>query len=206
MRYVTYKWVTDHDDEMSGLRPRNVCLPECIQPVKGLGLAHDLLEHQNGFEGMGTVEDELEALGASLFVRGSFRSTARDGGRCIFEAVAWNIEHMWAIRPGLRSCTYRGAKLGAECVNVALEIAKEKFVYIDEAFWQTAWHYMVRGYDKAVRRFGKHNQALVNEQFFNLIEAIDERIEGGVEEGDQFRLAWGLEYFQFYKVQGCNRW
>jgi hypothetical protein len=45
----------------------------------GVTIAHDLLEHVNGPEHIGTIDDELEALGAIWYVRGQFDDLSRDG-------------------------------------------------------------------------------------------------------------------------------
>ncbi len=45
----------------------------------GLMIAHDLIEHQNGIAAIGTIPDELEALGAIWQTRGRFCDMRRDG-------------------------------------------------------------------------------------------------------------------------------
>lgn len=42
--------------------------PETYIPIGGMGLAHDIMEHRIG--DTGSVEDELLALGAALYIRG----------------------------------------------------------------------------------------------------------------------------------------
>jgi hypothetical protein len=44
----------------------------------GLLLAHDIIEHQNGHKNIGTVWDELEALGAIWYVRGQWGNMMQD--------------------------------------------------------------------------------------------------------------------------------
>lgn len=44
-----------------------------------IGVAHDIVEHPNGIEAIGTVEDEFEALGAIWYTRGRHSDLRRDG-------------------------------------------------------------------------------------------------------------------------------
>lgn len=56
----------------NGLVIEGVSVDESMPVVDtgGMVIAHDLIEHQNGLGRIGTIIDELEALGAILFVRG----------------------------------------------------------------------------------------------------------------------------------------
>lgn len=59
---------------IEGMRP-----DVTVNPAQdGLTLAHDLVEHVNGVWEIGTIDDELEALGAIWFVRGQFNDLRRD--------------------------------------------------------------------------------------------------------------------------------
>ena len=47
--------------------------------LDGLTIAHDIVEHVNGIKEIGSIDDELEALGAIWFARGQFADLRRNG-------------------------------------------------------------------------------------------------------------------------------
>lgn len=74
--------LTARRDEMTG--EMGLCIPG-VAPSDivnassdGLGIAHDLIEHQNGAAEIGGIADECEALGALWFVRGCTGQLRRD--------------------------------------------------------------------------------------------------------------------------------
>lgn len=72
MRYVRLIAVTDEYDTSPGLALKGTPVHSegFMADRDGILIAHDLLEHVNGREFIGTVWDELEALGAIWQVRG----------------------------------------------------------------------------------------------------------------------------------------
>jgi hypothetical protein len=70
-----------------------------INPAQsGLLVAHDLLEHVNGTAHIGTIDDELEALGGIWFVRGQHADLTRDGSGSMYtpeENIASDIVRMF---------------------------------------------------------------------------------------------------------------
>jgi len=66
-----------------GLIPRGITMGEgYVAATEGELIAHDILEHQNGLSAIGSVDDELEALGGLYFVRGWSGQLRRDGRGC----------------------------------------------------------------------------------------------------------------------------
>jgi hypothetical protein len=61
-------------------------------------IAHDLIEHQNGVAAIGSIDDELEALGAIWYVRGQHGELRRDGtggAYTLHENVASDVTRMF---------------------------------------------------------------------------------------------------------------
>lgn len=65
----------------------------------GLLIAHDVLEHVNGAAAIGTIDDELEALGAIWYLRGQFGTLRRDSvgsAYTVEENIAGDVVRMFA--------------------------------------------------------------------------------------------------------------
>ena len=63
MRYVRLQVAEDQLSGELGLKIKGMRATEGMAMGSGLLVAHDLLEHQNGLRAIGSVGDELEALG-----------------------------------------------------------------------------------------------------------------------------------------------
>lgn len=72
---------------------------ETVNPARdGLQIAHDLVEHVNGVGEIGSIDDELEALGAIWFVRGQFGELRRDNVGSMYnvhENIAADVTRMF---------------------------------------------------------------------------------------------------------------
>ena len=78
MKKVILKTITDSEGTtgivVEGMK--RIQYPSAAQ--EGFLIAHDLLEHVNGIEAIGSVDDELEAMGGCWFVRGKSGQMRRD--------------------------------------------------------------------------------------------------------------------------------
>jgi hypothetical protein len=175
----------------------------------GIGVAHDVLEHQNGLANMGPVWDELEALGGIWQVRGRHGylmtggyndhrvhwNIASDISRMF---VDWTCEHSPSVP---RTRRHDRDDDFMECIEIArAEIPKEwsfEFAgdekrryqedlshYLDETL-----HRMRIGYRKAERRFGTDSKG--ESTFIAIREAVEGAVKQIEFEGQEFILRYG---------------
>lgn len=121
--------------------------------TSGMLIAHDILEHVNGPEAIGSIEDELEALGAVAFTRANFIpvTIAHD-----MEYLSEQSEYLLPVQPEPETDE-------DEYFFSQIELAEVDGQLI---------HYLRRGYAKAVARFD--GQALwaydLHHEIANLID------------------------------------
>lgn len=211
MRHVTLVAVSDEFDTKPGLALKGapVNAPGFMADREGVLIAHDLLEHVNGPREIGSVWDELEALGAIWQVR------ARHGdlftGRPSYSSMAVNIAsdltRMFAdwigeerycgpgrFTVGTRPHDYDSDFL--ECIEIARkDIPHESNCPRDweeiaphlETYLALALRRMRIGFRKAQKRYGKGFHG--SNQFVAIREAVAAaRVEF---EGQEFRLSYG---------------
>lgn len=188
---------------------------DAMTTLSGVVIAHDLIEHVNGVKHIGTIHDELQALGAVWFVRGQWGDLtrhARNGGTP-YEILGRDVE-MLAIkhvhnpveilRTGGRKRVDHIQNNLLECINEARKAVKmhrydafsgisntsEAIDALLEDFYEAAAKLMRQGYDKAARKYetGLHANTL----FWSIVEAVEaERlIEENLEEGARYRLRY----------------
>lgn len=79
MKTVTLIAFRDESTGELGLGVKGMPKDETTNAAQdGLTIAHDLIEHVNGPQCIGTIDDELEALGAIWYVRGQHGELRRD--------------------------------------------------------------------------------------------------------------------------------
>lgn len=130
-------------------------------------LTHDIVEHQNGARNIGTVEDELEAIGAIWVTRGQWGDFAHSGsGIDVLAAELSDLSYtLSSYDDQLKFKRYdhpwRLGQFGEE-FSQALAVGKDlaSFEDIDlecphqVAFWSDAIPYMQLGARKALKRYG----------------------------------------------------
>ncbi len=198
--------------------------------LEGNLIAHDILEHLNGLESIGTISDELLALGGVWFVRGQHADITRK------PTIHSPLEHLSAelVDMGVIYCrnesikvTRGSARIDEEMcgdydiAETALELidlvepqikkelmgeyCKERLAhYLDCAF-----HLMCQGYEKAEERF-KGCEVYANSMFWKIAEAFDNALEYcDVMEGAQIKLEWCFQSgevtaraLEFYEIEG----
>lgn len=176
----------------------------------GLQIAHDLLEHVNGPGLIGTIHDELEALGAIWYVRGQHGELRRDGAGSrysIAENVASDVVRMFCEH-------YHGADMVYDDKRTrAVEHDDElgETLAAADAMWRaeldspgnanaaTHWQRyrkealarMRTGYRKARARYEARGRYAANNLFWGIVQAIADA--GETYEGQRFTLRYGFD-------------
>lgn len=122
-------------------------------------IAHDILEHVNGPAAIGTVEDELEALGAAAFVRDI---DIRWDVQYLFEDEIVPLEDIDTVSSHLMDDIF-GPMLEDISKSLDKELPSEKILA-----------YLYRGYDKAEAKYNHPSDAYC---MFTNIEGCINNIE-----------------------------
>ena len=214
MKPVTLRLVA-FKDQMTGEiglgladMPRN---DETNAANDGLLIAHDILEHQNGVGAIGTIDDELEALGGIWYVRGQHGELRRDriGSRfSVHESIAADITRMFrdfyygtpldTNAPNTVECE-ADADL-REILNCAVNKLHDELdgdeLHIDvsmrsEEYMRVCLPRMRIGYEKAKARFEEYGRFFANDLFWEITAAIDPYCKQIDYEGQEFDLTFG---------------
>lgn len=169
----------------------------------GLLLAHDLIEHVNGLHKIGSIDDEIEALGSSYYIRGQTGQLRRDdfGSRYSPEEnYASDILNLFMYYndgvdfktpiPKTRACIFDEAF--KEILNIGKHQIKQELENEDidrgrlETFLHASLHYLRKGYRKAKKRFP--NAYKINNLFFALADELTKWVKSPKYEGHQIEL------------------
>lgn len=173
--------------------------------LEGHLIAHDLLEHVNGVDAIGSVDDELEALGGVWYCRGQFGILRRDnvGSAHAPEThLAYDIANLAEIYN--RGVNFRTPiPDSAPCIfddtfNFAIDEAKELVKgEIDEdevdeerldEYFDACIHYLRAGYWKIVNQWP--DASLLNTLFWNVVDACRNYVRYPEYEGQQLILRY----------------
>lgn len=175
---------------------------------EGLLIAHDLIEHVNGLEYIGTIDDELEALGAIWYVRGQWGELRRDGVGSIYSTyqnIASDITRMF------RDHVHGGQYVGNNArwtrpvthdTDLQDILAEADKTYLDEfdddsksearsrwlAYRLNALHRMRIGYSKARRKYERRGRFFANNLFWAIAAAVDRVAKHCDFEGQRYTL------------------
>jgi hypothetical protein len=195
--------------------PRNDAL--FMVATDGLTIAHDIIEHVNGLRNIGTIHDEMEALGGIWFVRGQTGQLRRDNigsAYTVEQNLAADLVRMWGewqneaaeFRP------YRGrpprprgdyyedvVETAQKISRHALEGIRREQEYrqdnepLDEQvvadYLASARHYFLTGYRKARRRYDDR-PVYANHMFWLIAAALDKWVKHVEYEGQRLRLGY----------------
>lgn len=185
---------------------------ELMADHTGLLTAHDLLEHQNGMAPMGTVWDELEALGGIWYIRGQHGDMMTDYPNYHSPAVnvASDVTRMFSEYSRDPYNGPGGLGVGSrphdydddfrEIIEIARrdiprehnDMGPELHAIFDE-YLTLALYRMRAGYRKAERRFTRDGASDWNG--YNLFRAVKEAVKSAVShidfEGQEFILRYG---------------
>lgn len=195
-----------------------------FDPIQGMGAAHDMLEHFR--DDPGTLSGELEALGASLFVRGELYYA--DKGRWVREP--WqNIAGEFPMQ--VRYCEDRneyGIRDGGnhkrlddewaenqirKTVREAFRLVRSECDHDEIPLWLTRWEqrrylmgWMRRGFRRARRRYAKAKDGMVTYTFQNIERAVDQYLKGAEVYGQQVRVSASIRTGQCVLRELEPRW
>lgn len=221
MRHVRLIAISDEYDTKPGLAIKGTSQFEGFAADRdGILIPHDLLEHQNGLKNMGTVWDELEALGGIWQVRGRWGDMVVRNAHSPETNLASDITRMfpeWLAES--RYLGPNGLRVGSrphdedETFGLICDIARHDIPreYGDDSDYETrlenvdlylqfALQRMRAGYRKAERRFG--DRFLGINTFRNMHEALQDALRWLDYEGQEFVLSYGngdatvREYFE----------
>ena len=209
MRYLKLEARVCPLSGMLGLQAESLHVTGSNTPVfEGSLLAHDLLEHQNGIRAIGSVGDEVEAMGGCWFIRGKYGQMRKDMLGSAYspeEQIAFTIadmcmyHHRGVPMRASTTRTYRHTEDYAfdEILEKTEHYFKDELEHCDDTlnthllneFLIASRHLLRAGYNKAQRRFGTTGSA--NDQFWAIADAVDSCCEVIDFEGQQFMLRYG---------------
>lgn len=148
----------------------------------GYGIAHDIVEHVNGTERIGEIGDELEAMGASWYVRGQHGETRRDGvgSRHSPEAhIAADVGRMkedfengvpiWHAHLPTKSLPATRSSEADPAIDVVM---KEAQVSAFTDYGRAVRALMRAGYTKAKRKYESRGRYFAHSLFWSIQEAV----------------------------------
>lgn len=207
MKHLKLIAKTDHETGELGLMVAGT--PVISYPMvahEGRLIAHDILEHQNGLGSIGSVGDEVEALGGVWFIRGQFSDLSRDGYGSMYSPE----ENLAADLTNLARIYHDGVPLRVDVKNTKttdddesfeemISIAKRDVLReldgceIDHKrlaeYFSACLDLLRTGYRKAARRFGSAHRA--NSLFWAVAQAVEPYARHVEHEGQEFRLSYG---------------
>lgn len=176
-------------------------------------IAHDIVEHQNGFAAIGCPADEMEALGALWFVRGQHGTLCQKGpyanmhppqdtlGKGDFVSLTtgwWGAEQQnwW---PKIGRYNTRPHDYDEDFVDI-IKIARDSVIseisdwdstreFPTDAFFENALHLMRMGFNKARRRWGEGFKAM--DTYCAIRDALEIHAKNVDFDGQRFVLGYG---------------
>lgn len=220
MKYIRLIATSDEYDNEPGLIIKGTPNVDGMMADRdGLLVAHDLIEHQNGSKHIGTVWDELEALGGIWHARGRWGDMMAKHGNAYSPAqnVASDLVRMFpewsydAMPP--REHRLKATRAHdhdedfLEIIAIAREDIPKEYGGFDEAlnpdemerYLSEALHRMRTGFRKATRRFGERFGS--NNQMRAIKDAVSSVAKHIEFEGQEFILSYGngeAEIREFY--------
>lgn len=182
MRYLRIRVIQDEMTGELGFNLINNGMPNNGSEVvagQGLIIAHDILEHQHGLKKIGTLEDELIALGGVIYIRGTTGELS-NGFNSVEDNIASDLTRMF--RYSLYNPTFTGKKYypkrlleGYEydIIKDSIQKARRDLILDEYEDYESkgmsreiqqylCWckHLMLYGLYKAEKRFGNEYEAL----------------------------------------------
>lgn len=206
MKSIKLKVINDLDSENLGLivDGLHVMQDAFMAAFEGRLIAHDLLEHVNGIDKIGSIDDELEALGATWFVRGQFNDLSKTYSMYnAIQHIAAEVTKLGTLYvlnkipfrtsiPKTRSGDHEEnfqdiIELGIKNLKKELN-GRDYNINLLIEYKKTIIHYIRTGFRKARKKY--NNPITVNNLFWNIANAIDEVIPDICSEGQEFILAY----------------
>ena len=214
MTHITYRVVTSEETGgLSLLHPKFDFDGSYSDVSDGYILAHDLLDHQNGISGIGSIADEMQAFGGMWFSRGQRGQTRKDDLHTPHANMASDFMSMAMLHQQgvpIRSTQSKSKLVDFEqdiqdIIDLGVEQLKSEMSYGDVPLdfsklkqYCKEWAINMRaGYWKAKRRF-KDNINFANSLFWQIADAVDRNLPEF--EGQEFRLSYDRNNVTFEEV------
>lgn len=176
----------------------------------GALLAHDLIEHRHGIDSIGSIEDELQAIGAGWITRGQWGDyiRGRNNSICPYVMAASDVLNLFELCvnvgeyiktiPSIKEVEGLENHLWHEDMNLILaefrgQVKKE---YPDaskdtiDQFSNAALYYMLQGVDSLVAELGDRFRG--NNIFWCIAQEYDSLLKtDGLSEGIEYRIEYG---------------
>lgn len=160
-------------------------------------LVHDLIEHQNGAAAIGTVWDELEAIGAAWATRGQWGDSG--GYQTPHEVLQNDLQSIWGDWhgldfPALPRINFVGENDDITCIVQGFTPYgfEPEQIQLLENFKSLAESYMQRGFHRCMKRFAAGGRFGPN----NLWHALETALETPMHDlyiGQRFTLQYGFD-------------
>jgi hypothetical protein len=190
-----------------GLMPEVILHKDLNVASSGMLLAHDILEHQNGLKAIGSISDELQALGGIWFVRGRNGYLTPGNMHSPQEDIGQDIAHMAYMffrKTPLRSDALHTHKhyedeSFIDILDFAKKAYKKEMYYVLEKherfdpldyYFEQSLHLMRTGYRKAEKRF---KNICAQSLFMQIEEAVDNVLPCLQYEGQEIILTYTVE-------------
>lgn len=154
-------------------------LPDPETPNTPELVAHDLVEHVNGIKHIGTIEDELEALGAAYLTRYIWDEISLDGLRhdtiSLFDYFQSTNRLLKSPRANKRSRIIDSRSLECWLDPIRKKLSKDEHPVMVEHFMSAAENLIQRGASKLLNKYD--NAVHANMLFNNIVTALKESEE-----------------------------
>lgn len=156
-------------------------------PLSGMAVAHDILEHFP--KDTGTAEEEYQALGAALFIRGDSGYFGHNrGNRSPEENTAADLPMIWSIQSYVKPCLLsRDQDLMTRTRNVITHFKKE-LEYMeqadnpDEEDLEHIARWIAKGYQRAKKRYGTTRNENIA---WGLFQPIEEQADTALKHAEE---------------------
>ena len=219
MRYLTLIYKQDQETGEMGFSLKNMKDIEYPSVAsEGLLIAHDVLEHQQGIEKIGTIGDELIALGGIWYCRGEWGDLRRDNVGSMhtphsnLASDVVNMGRMVCVNGNnlyaKHNNEYNRSSIQYDIDEIIMHARNDLPVEMDgeefqqsclDEYLENAKHLIAKGYVLAERRF-KKDQAGANSMFWNIAEAVDNALRWAEFEGQEFRLGYERNQATCYEI------
>lgn len=224
MRNLRLRAVEDDEFGSLGLKfviPHKLCTGRfTIQ--SGLLLAHDVIEHQQGTQKIGSIGDEMIALGGICYTRGQWGEISRDGvggAYSVEENIASDLHGQMANLYFENNVPFRAKLVKSRdedpsgFVDGVIECARENWSNryerwdVDQnlhqeqidTYLEACRTFMLHGSKLANRRFG--SGILANDLFWQIERETDGLIKSMEYEGQEFTLGYDFNRnIRFHEV------
>jgi hypothetical protein len=187
-----------------------------LESSSGYLLAHDLVEHQNGPEAIGSVADELEALGGLWYTRGSWGYpylSEQHRSEDLLRYELLNLFSDWLYKDWGSPIPKLGRQyLREEMEPIAASMSEEYFNELSSCALRVVPHrkklvrefskgslrFLCSGAAKAHRRYGSQHTA--NNFFCLMVQAAKDILSEVEVPGQVFRLSYSFSNYRIKSI------